>query len=102
VLIILIILIIPIILQVRMDLGIADHVWQDKRTAIAQSVDELSDQFKPAMRAGWMKYIRQTYPAGAVAPMVAVGEVLEVLGTCLQPRDAGDSWCCLPKCRLLP
>ena len=57
-LIILIILIIPIILQVRLDLGIADHVWQDKRTAIAQSVDALSDQFKPAMRAGWMKYIR--------------------------------------------
>jgi hypothetical protein len=79
VLIILIILIIPIILQVRIDLGIADHVWQDKRTAIAQSVDELSDQFKPAMRAGWMKYIRQTYPAGAVAPMVAVGEGTLVL-----------------------
>ena len=68
-LIILIILIIPIILQVRMDLGIADHVWQDKRTAMAQSVDALSDQFKPAMCAGWMKYIRQIYPAGAVAPI---------------------------------
>ncbi len=26
-----------------MDLGIADHVWQDKRTAIAQSVDELNE-----------------------------------------------------------
>ena len=78
-LIILIILIIPIILQVRLDLGIADHVWQDKRTAIAQSVDELSDQFKPAMRAGWMKYIRQTYQAGAVAPVVAVGEGTLVL-----------------------
>ena len=78
-LIILIILIIPIILQVRMDLGIADHVWQDKRTAIAQSVDALSDQFKPAMRAGWMKYIRQTYTAGAVAPVVAVGEGTLVL-----------------------
>ena len=64
-LIILIILIIPIILQVCLDLGIADHVWQDKRTAIAQSVDALSDQFKPAMSAGWMKYISQTYPAGA-------------------------------------
>ncbi len=64
-----------------MDLGIADHVWQDKRTAIAQSVDALSDQFKPAMCAGWMKYIRQTYPAGAVqvAPVVAVGEGTLVL-----------------------
>ena len=62
-----------------MDLGIADHVWQDKHTAIAQSVDALSDQFKPAMRAGWMKYISQTYPSGVVAPVVAIGEGTLVL-----------------------
>ena len=44
--------------QVRQDLGLADHVWQDKRTLIAQSVDNLGDQFRPAMRAGWLSYIR--------------------------------------------
>ena len=31
-------------LQVRQDLGLADHVWQDKRTMIAQSVDNLGNQ----------------------------------------------------------
>ena len=49
-------------LQVRQDLGLADHVWQDKRTMIAQSVDNLGDQFRPAMRAGWLSYIRKAYP----------------------------------------
>jgi hypothetical protein len=39
--------------QVHPDLGLADHVWQDKRTLIAQSVDNLGDQFRPAMRAAW-------------------------------------------------
>ena len=29
-------------------------MWQDKRTAIAQTVDALGDQFRPAMRAGWL------------------------------------------------
>ncbi len=32
-------------LQVRQDLGLADHVWQDKRFLIAQSGDNLGDQF---------------------------------------------------------
>ncbi len=33
-----IMLIISIILQVRIDLGLADHVWQKKHAAIAQMV----------------------------------------------------------------
>ena len=49
-------------LQVYQDLGLADHVWQDKRTMITQSVDNLGDQFRPAMRAGWLSYIHTTYP----------------------------------------
>jgi hypothetical protein len=44
--------------QVHQDLGLADHVWQDKRAAIAKTVDELGDQLRPAMRAGWLSYIR--------------------------------------------
>ena len=47
--------------QVHQDLGLADHVWQDKRAAIAKTVDDLGNQFRPAMRAGWLSYIRQAY-----------------------------------------
>ncbi len=72
-LIILIILIIFIIFQVCVDLGIADHVWQDKRATIAQSVDNLDNQFRLAMRA--RKYVSNVYPAsGAVVAGPAVGE----------------------------
>ena len=49
----------------RQDLGLADHVWQDKRAAIAKTVDDLGDQFRPAMRAGRLPYIRQAYPDNA-------------------------------------
>jgi hypothetical protein len=53
-LIILIILIkfiifICIITQAHADLGFADHVWQDKRAAIAQTFDVLGNQFRPAV-----------------------------------------------------
>ena len=62
-------------MQVRQDLGLADHLWQDKRTLIAQSVDNLGDQFRPAMRAGWLSYIRRAYPEdGAAVAGPAVGE----------------------------
>jgi hypothetical protein len=50
-------------IQVHIDLGLADHVWQNKRTAIAQEVDGLSAHFRPAMRDGWLKYIKDTYAA---------------------------------------
>ncbi len=66
--IILIMYIIHIILiiafQVRISLGLADHVWQDKCAAIAQTVDALGDQFRLAMRAGWLAYIKNAYPDG--------------------------------------
>ena len=57
---------IPIVrlLQVRQELGLADHVWSDKRASIARSVDSLGDQFRPAMRVGWLSYIRRVYPDG--------------------------------------
>ena len=65
--------------QVRQDLGIADHVWQDKRAAIAKTVDDLGDQFRPAMRAGWLAYIRTAYPddaAPAAGPPVGQGMLI--------------------------
>ncbi len=48
-------------MQVSQNLGLADHMWQGKRTLIAQSVDNLGDQFCSAMRAGWLSYIRRVY-----------------------------------------
>ncbi len=65
--------------QVRQDLGIADHVWQDKWAAIAKTVDDLGDQFRPAMRAGWLAYIRTAYPdnaAPAAGPPVGQGMLI--------------------------
>ena len=46
----------------RVELCIADHIWLDKHAAIAQTVDALCDEFKPAMRAGWMAYLPKAYP----------------------------------------
>ncbi len=60
-------------------LDFADHVWQDKRAAIAKTVDDLGDQFRPAMRAGWLSYIRQAYPdnaAPAAGPPVRQGTLV--------------------------
>ena len=66
--------------QVRQDLGLADHLWQDKRTMIAQSVDNLGDQFRPAMRAGWLSYIRSAYPENAAIDICpVVGDAIGLL-----------------------
>jgi hypothetical protein len=43
---------------------------------IAQSVDNLGDQFRPAMRAGWLSYICRAYPEDAAddaGPVVGEG-----------------------------
>ncbi len=60
-------------MQIRVDLGIADHVWQEKRAAIAVIIDQLCDKFKPELRAGWLAYIRETYPNGPAAASDIVG-----------------------------
>ncbi len=66
-------LIILIILQVLTCYNIADYVWQDKQTAIAHLVDNLGDQFRPAMCAGWLKYICNACLEGAMVAGPAVG-----------------------------
>jgi hypothetical protein len=67
-------------MQVRQELGLADHVWYDKRTLIAPSVNNLGDQFYPTMRSGWLSYISRTYPEDAVdGADSAVGEDILVL-----------------------
>ncbi len=55
-------------------------MWSDKRRAIAQNLDSLGDEFRPALRAGWLAYIRNVYGAES-APHVSVidGEVTLVV-----------------------
>ncbi len=56
--------------QVHQDLGLADHVWQDKRAAIAKTVDDLGDQFRPAMRAGWLTSVTDNATPAAGPPVM--------------------------------
>ncbi len=69
-----IILIISVISQVHVDLRIAYHVWQEKRAAIAASIDGLDDKVKPELRAAWLAYISETYADGPV-------EATDIMGT---------------------
>ncbi len=52
--------------QVRVRFGLPNHAWQDKRSAIAKTVDYLGDEFRPAMCSGWLAYIKNAY--GNAAP----------------------------------
>ncbi len=60
--------------QVRIDFGLPDHIWVDKRAAIAKKADYLGDQFRPAMRIGWLAYIKKNYSADAVLHGHALGQ----------------------------
>jgi hypothetical protein len=57
--------------KVCVDLG---HIWVDKRAAIAKRVDYLGDQFRQAMRTGWLDYITKTYSVNAVQHGPALGQ----------------------------
>ncbi len=53
----------------------------DKRAAIAKKVDDLGDQFRLAMRTGWLAaYIKKTYSADAVQHGPALGQGELVVG----------------------
>ena len=82
-----IIVIIAYCWQVRAELGLPDHVWVEKRAAIAKWVDDLGDQFRPAMRKGWLDYIQKTYDADAVDYVAAIGQ-----GDLVVPDDAWLLW----------
>ena len=73
--------------QVRTDLGLPDHVWVKKRAAIAKQVDDLGDQFRPAMRKGWLDYIQKTYVADADDYVAAIGQ-----GDLVVPDDDWLLW----------
>ena len=66
-----------------MNLSIPDHIWANKRAAIAKRVDDLGDEFRPAMRMGWLAYIRKTYAAASSVHTVAFGQ-----GELVVPDDA--------------
>ncbi len=57
--------------KVLIDLG---HIWVDKRAAIAKNVDDLGNQSRPAMRTGWLAYIKKKYSADAVLHGPALGQ----------------------------
>jgi hypothetical protein len=52
----------------------------DKRAAITTRVDNLGDQFYPAMRTGWLAYIKKTYSADAVQHGPVLGQRELVVG----------------------
>ena len=64
---------------VRVEPGITDHICLDKHEAIAQTVDSLGAEFKPAMSAGWMGYLRKAYPDGADDVRHSIGQEQLVL-----------------------
>ena len=56
--------------QTRIALGIPENVWQELRKFIADTIDNLGDQFCPVPNAAWLVYIQEVYP-------VEGGQVLE-------------------------
>ena len=52
----------------------------DKPAAIAKRADNLGDQFHPAMRTGWLGYIKKTYSADVVQHGPALGQGELVVG----------------------
>jgi hypothetical protein len=57
--------------------------WQDKRADIAQSVEALAEKFRPAMRAGKLKYIQTAYAASHSSTAASsIGQ-----GTLIVPDD---------------
>jgi hypothetical protein len=63
-------------IEVHIELGLADHIWQNKCNTIAQEVYGFGAQFRPAMHAGWLSYIKDTYAEeeNAMGPSVTVGQ----------------------------
>ncbi len=71
-----IIIIISIILQVHIKLGIPNHVWQEKHSVIATTINGLGAKYKPELCAAWLAYICKTYHDGQVAEANRMGEGL--------------------------
>ena len=61
--------------QVRVDLGLLNH---KKRSAIAKTVNDLGDQYRPAMHSCWLAYIKNAYGAAAPAATTSCKDTLVV------------------------
>ena len=48
-------------------MGIPDHEWQERRKAIADTIDTLGEDYRKPLRDGWLKYIREFYSEGSAA-----------------------------------
>ena len=48
--------------QTRIALGIPENVWLERRKVIADTIDNLGDQFRPLFKAAWLAYIQDVYP----------------------------------------
>ncbi len=79
--------------QVRVDLGLPEHIWVNKRASIAKQVDDLGDEFCPAMCKGWLAYITKTYAADLSEHAVAIGQ-----GELVVPDIEWWLWCPWPTC----
>ncbi len=70
------ILIISIILQVCIQLKIPNHIWQEKRSIIAATINGLGAKFKPELREAWLAYNHKTYLDGQIEEADSMGEGL--------------------------
>ena len=59
--------------------------WQDKCTAIATTVHNLGAEFRPAIRKGWLVYIKKAFPEGAAYNGTALGQARQ--GTLIAVMD---------------
>ena len=64
--------------QTWIALGIPENVWQEQRKFIADTVDNLGDQFRPVLKAAWLAYIQELYPVEGAQDLEAAmtGSVL--------------------------
>ena len=56
--------------QVSVDLGLADHICQDKRA----DIPALADYSRPARHAGWFSYITKAYGTGSPTARPCAGQ----------------------------
>ena len=62
ILIILIILILHLSVQIRIQQGIPEQIWANKRCMLAKTVDDLGEIFRPTLQAAWLAFIKKKYP----------------------------------------
>jgi len=47
--------------QARVELGIGEREWQERRKSISDTIDKLGDGYREHLRNGWIKYIKDFY-----------------------------------------